>query len=199
MGPFMTWLQPNPDGRSSSKHPCYHFPQAWLLPRPQVSVSPTKSLSPSSLSSSTLSFWKAGCTRAFPAPGSRAAQVHDRRWPLWCRAGKGWLGPLLSLLSRCLSRALGLHQGSQAEVPQVGANCQVSEGAETQACGRHPPVPATFPWPSLGALSPSGRCLAYSSTFPSHIFFKRTPLTPLLSAEGGPSSPPHVLFPVPSL
>lgn len=173
----MTWLQPNPDARLPNVPATisHRLGSSQGSSRPQVSVSPTKSLSPSSLPSSTLSCWRAGCTRAFPAPGSRVAQVHDRKYSLWCRAGKGWLGPLLSLLSRCLSRALGLHQGSQAELCQVGANCQVWEGAETQAFGRHPPVPAALPCPSLGTLSPSGRCLAYSSTFPSQIFSKGPP------------------------
>lgn len=152
----------------------------------------------SSLSSSMPSSWRAGCTRASVAPGSTTAQEkagadlsalsgspYPQSQPLPTRIGQAhaYLGHWTSI------RAVG------QSWTQVGSNCQVWEGAETQACGRHLPAPTTISMPQPGSPSSIRPLPEPFLHIPFSGIFKRTPSTLLLPAEGGLSSPPHALFP----
>lgn len=118
--------------------------------------------------------WSSLCSHCCPSPLSQPPSSQGRA-------------------SQCLSWALGLSQGNQAELAPSGSNGQVWEGAETWACSGRLPAPATLSLPKPG--SPQSR-RPLPDPFPHILFsgiFKRTSSTPLPPAEGGPSSPPHAV------
>lgn len=93
--------------------------------------------------------------------------------------------------SECLSWALGLSQGSRAELAASGpgsSNCQAWAGAEPQACGRHLPAPAALPGPQPGSPGPQRPPPDPFVHIPCPGIFRRPP-----------SPRPHALCPVPSL
>ena len=128
----------------------------------QVSVFPAKtSLSPHS----PAPCWAPGGLAA-PGPLRLAprARLLGREVRLCFQAGKEERTSLCShhrwdpanqgRTSRCLSWALGLNQGNQAELATGGSNCQVREVFETQACSGHQPTPATLSMPWPGSRNP---------------------------------------------
>lgn len=175
LGLFLTWPQLSPEARLPEVPVtiAHRLGSSQSSSESQVSVSPTKSLSPSSLSSSTLTPGGLAAPGPFRLPEAGCPGARQEV-PPWCRAGKGWLGPLLPLLPRCLSWALGLHRGSQAERPRWAQAVRAGRVLRPRpAAGTCQLLRLSMPQP--GSPGPYGCCLAYSFTFPSQIFSKGPP------------------------